>query len=288
MARGAVFTATQMKNVNLDGSVLQIVDFQKSKLREVSFKDANLQNARFDFASLTATNFTNANLGSAIFNNSLLKTVNFTGAALKYASFLGATTDDLNLTGTDWWLAKGWNSSQIETFLDRFPRSQFIASPVFEARKSKDRADIDVAKQNRNALQESRFLNTFAWDLAIAGEDYQIAQSNAERAVAICKEISCPQENEGNYKDTLAYVLMLEDNWDRAYDIEKDVMKQERSPYLAEWGYHYALILLHQGNKDSAVEYLQQSLKGGYFPSHEFVLLRTLTQQLTATSPGRE
>jgi hypothetical protein len=228
-----------------------------------------------------------ADLEGAIFNYAKLTGVNFANAALKNASFLGATTNDVNLTATDWWLARGWSLSQVDKFVKQFPPAEFTSSPVFGNRKKGDQRLIDLAERSSDSFQERLALNSWAWDMAICDQEISAAESRARRALRLSQTL--PMDDFTNLvkdqiTDTLAYVLMIEGNWDEAKSLEGGLLTAGHDPTLTpEWKYRYALILFHQGNKEAAAKYLYQSTAAGYFPSHELVVFRPLPQQLAAT-----
>jgi tetratricopeptide (TPR) repeat protein len=286
--KGAIVNDTEFVEATLQGG-----QFDQAQIHSAHFQNSNLILSSFQNATLSQVNFADGNLAGAVFNNAKLIGVDFSRAYLNYASFLGTTiaAEDLSrFKGSSWWLAKGWTSDQLRKLVKNFPREDFVSSPRFTLLMKDFLTKIDKSKDDQTRAWNE---NSFAWFLAICGEDLITAEKYAKSAVQIAKDQLLQERDSTRWRklsrdysadlDTLAYILMQENRLSEAQsDLEEAVTIDENAGAAAdpETYYKYAIVLRKGGQNELALKMENLSTKGKYTPTHELLLLPQLLGQL--------
>src|SRR5262249_47915197 len=182
-----------------------------------------LEFANFSRSIIESASFFNADLYRANFNEAVLCNVNFSEADVRSASFWGVTFPENlvpNLTGTAWWTASGWSMDQVNQFSLLYTKEKFKDSRRFRDELKRLRGAVE---RTSSGLQKAETLNAKAWDLATYGLDLADASASALEAIRIVQMLKMDQnesirkeavKKEAAYKDTLAYILMQQEDND--------------------------------------------------------------------------
>ena len=121
----------QLTNADLSGAVIVKANLSGVEAREATFAGANLQEAALNDASLLITDLSDAvliladlrgaNLTGANLTGALLEAANLRNAELLLANFANAKLADADLSGSNWWRARGLSTTQIAELIEKFP-----------------------------------------------------------------------------------------------------------------------------------------------------------------------
>jgi tetratricopeptide (TPR) repeat protein len=204
---------------------------------------------------------------------------------------LADETEDLTkFKGSSWWLARGWTPAQFAKMIVQFPRKEFIISKGFDLHKQWRLSLIEESTDDR---EKSRYKNSFAWFLAICGEDLETAEKHVQDAIEIRKrhldERASANDGERSRTaialaaalDTWAYILMQMHKLDEAEIHLREAVNLGETHGLngaaeSETYYKYWIVLSAQGKKESALGMDKKVRSSGYTPTHELLLLRGL------------
>jgi uncharacterized protein YjbI with pentapeptide repeats len=301
------FVNAYFRSADFEKAQIHATDFTEAELPRSSFVDAIvndpvrgvvkftgslLRDARFDRARLFSVDFSDADLNGAVFNDAKLNDVDFSGAYLFNASFLGTIFGTLSdgiedlrkFKGSSWWLAKGWTPAQFEKMIVQFPRNEFIISNGFDLHKQYRLSLIEESTDDRD---KSRYKNSFAWFLAICGEDLETAEKHIRDAIETRKRLLDGSRRATDlkaiavYLDTWAYILMQMHKLDEAEIHLREAINLGESNGVdgaaeAETYYKYGIVLSMQGKKESALDMYKKARSLGHTPTHELLLFRGL------------
>jgi uncharacterized protein YjbI with pentapeptide repeats len=287
----AEFFKSTILSVNLAGAILRYASFSQCKISDAQFSGAELSSARFDDAVITKTDFSGAILYRAIFDHAQFNEVNnFSNTDLRSASFRDVGINgDLIFTDTAWWLAFGWTLPQIEKFAAQYSDLNIKEAKIFDEDILSRKKEVDNAASPEDRV---RALNELAWTYAIYGADLKIAKGYAQSALqefGAIKTIKGKSETwiaktHANYTDTMAYILLQEDQPAEAiklYEQPGIIGPNSQGDLIFKYAVAlHAAALEKNGNEKERLDqeaqaYLEQSLRNrNYLPSHELYLLR--------------
>jgi Pentapeptide repeats (9 copies) len=227
----------------------------------------------------------------AIFDHAQFNEKNdFSNADLRSASFRDVEINgNLNFTDTAWWLALGWTLPQIEKFAAQYSDLKIRETKMFNNDVIRARREVDNAT---SAEDRVRALNALAWNYAIYGADLKIAEGYSQNALeefAKIKTIKGKSDtwivnNDANFTDTKAYILLQEDRRPEAvesYEQPGIIEPSSQGDYIFKYAVAlHALAMTKEGDEKKRLDqkaqlHLERSLKNrNYIPSHELYLLR--------------
>jgi hypothetical protein len=287
----AEFFRSGFLDVNLAGATLPHASFSQCKIVDVHFPGAELSSARFDEAVIAETDFSGAVLYRAIFDHAQFNGNNdFSNADLRSASFRDvAINGELNFTNSAWWLAFGWTLPQIERFADRYRDLDIRKAKIFNDDIIRGTREISNATSPEAHVLA---LNAMAWTYAIYGAELERAKEYSQRVSEEFAKIKTMKgksdtwivDNNANFADTMAYILLQEDKPAEAVDLYEQpgiIDSSSQGDYIFKYAIAlHALAMTKAGDEkerlvQKAEDHLMQSLKNrNYIPSHELYLLR--------------
>lgn len=252
-SRAPVFERAKLTNVRFDNAKLPQASFTRSTIVGSHFESAILERARFDDSNILSSSFFGANLRSSTFDGAILCKVDFSLADVRSASFRDVKFDDLEIPdfkGTAWWLASGWSMSQVDLFAKKYShKPEEIKMFPTLVEELKERAE-NKNKALDQTLDQAIALNDEAWTQAIYGVDLPKAEESVRKAIEILDELKRRSPNEGrireeeaNFNDTLAYILMQNGKMKAATELMRSVIEANDHP---EFVFRYALALYAQ------------------------------------------
>ncbi|HTB02749.1 MAG TPA: pentapeptide repeat-containing protein [Bradyrhizobium sp.] len=314
---GAEFSKVAFPRAILPAASFVDSDFSFDGSGDNDFGGAVLRQAQFRGARIAATSFEGADLYRASFDRAILCDVDFTGANLRTASFWAVTSNDATketLKKTAWWQAQGWPWSEIEKLApphqapanasddDRL-RSSLRSSRGF--RNDIQRTIGDFQRSSAGTIERALALNDFAWTEAVWGLDIDVnaakpapsdpcaatdlpssAEQAAEQAVCIVNKLNQDGDDKGKYtsllsnlRDTLAYVLLQNNEIPQALEIYADIGRDDpKSLEGTDTSFRYAIAQYAGGlDKATAIATLKNAVEDGrYQPTHELQTLKDL------------
>lgn len=278
----STFDDARIIRSSFQSAVLNYASFLGATIADVDFSGAGLPGTSFFDATLERVTFWRADLTNARFVGARLKDVSFSNVKLQNAFFervsIGEGTEFEN---TAWWLAGGWDASQVARLEKEFPRADYARSEGYLGGLKDRRQAVDEAQRVQNSTKLSSALNNVAWYRAIHGADLEDADAEADRSM----------EKNPTYAyalDTKAYILMLrsltsdrQERLQRAKEFFAKAFELQRSRkdmtsfdiIVRGWWYRYALTLDYLGDLAEADKYYKLSADAGYRPTHELLLM---------------
>jgi hypothetical protein len=192
----AVLTGVDLTRANLiaasfTGSSIGVEGASKDRHWN-EFSKAELKLSQFREARILTSSFAGADLYRAVFDRALLCDVNFSRADLQSASFWGANLDPLTygwLRHTAWWVAVGWNSSDLQELLKPAPpqasdpqgqiansqtsahHAEVVRQSFLNSDRFRTEVEIPITETAAGTFGRATALNDMAWTLAIWGID---------------------------------------------------------------------------------------------------------------------
>lgn len=112
----AQFFKARLNNADFRGAKMVAINMEQCSGQSVSFVRADLTGAYMSMAVLTKCDFTGADLSGANFEGAVL-----TGSNLALSNLQDSKVKDTDLTGTNWWRARGLTLVQKANLMERFP-----------------------------------------------------------------------------------------------------------------------------------------------------------------------
>jgi uncharacterized protein YjbI with pentapeptide repeats len=269
-------------------------DFTQSEITDSNFNGAKLTYSRFESAIFSGTtSFSGAILVKSIFDRALFcQDTDFSMADVNLASFRYVIFDGDHVPRfheSAWWLAAGWNMTQVEKLLAQTGSNKEIYkdTPLFKRLLLSDEQQLSMATE---PMERAIALNGKAWDLATYGVDLGVAERESREAQRIVATLKGAADAgaaryvffEDSLSDTLAYILTQTGKVREAVEIWKSVIPHAMVPATEPtvfsegkaWIFRYAVALFADGQRDEAYRYLTIAMdEKKYLPSHELYLL---------------
>jgi AAA+ ATPase superfamily predicted ATPase len=172
---GAMFKGLSADQAVLDGAHLNHAHIISSSLANAGFQGAELQGAKVEGSDLRKVRYTDADISNISLSDTNLNEADFSKARSAARDY-----EDINLKGSNWWMARGWPDPAKQRFLGKFPLKEYMLSAPYR-QEYKERCE---STKSGTGLSGASAANTFAWFLITQGGNLD----EARRAVAKARE----------------------------------------------------------------------------------------------------
>lgn len=244
------------------------------------FRGVNLQGANLVDVNLSSATLAEANLSQAVLRGAKLVECDLTQATVEGAIL----SDTTKFSGTAWWLARGWSTSQIAELEQKWPHTKITESSKFKTELQQ--LDTQVNRSRTVEEELAVALNNRAWFRAERGVQLDRALIDARQAVEIARRLSAKGLSTDVKKlammlDTEGYIqLQLNGNAQGAVATLKESvdlfrrveLSGEPSELRREAYYHLGVAYEYVGQWDKAASLFAEAQQLKYVPSHELLL----------------
>jgi tetratricopeptide (TPR) repeat protein len=267
------FFGISLDGVDLSDEPLGDPRFAQVTLNNTKFDGAKIESGTFDHAIIAHTTFVKASLSGSSFDSALFcQDVDFSNTDLRNASVENVEFEKDTapvVKDTAWWLARGWNWEQME-ILRKQDQTGLEKTDAFK--KVMDPAEQSVKTSRGHTLIRAFALNRKAWNLALFGLKLDDAEKAAREAVNIVTTLANGSSFQGEFNDTLGYILLQKGDKKEALEHLQTAVKLDPRP---ENLFRHAVAQFASG-QEGAIKQLKNAMAWkSYAPNHELVRLRT-------------